>query len=190
MNVAALYVDLRGPYPDRVGLEMCWGEDRNAKTYTGPWPVVAHPPCGPWGRLKFLNKHQDPDCGPRAVWQVQKFGGVLEHPQHSSLWKHCSLPRPGEPVDAWGGFTIEVNQVNWGHKCKKATWLYCVGIDPVLVAAGVRTGRVPTHRITNGSRGPTWLPRVGALEARLSPPEFAEWLLSLAATAKPRRAAA
>lgn len=183
--MAALYVDPRGPYPKLLGPEMCWDEERDARTYAGPWPVVAHPPCGPWGRLKFLNKHQDPTCGPAAVECVRAFGGVLEHPQDSSLWKHCGLPKPGDLPDAWNGFTVEVNQVDWGHRCKKATWLYCVGLRRTDVVRGIRRGASPTHRITNGSRGPTWLPRVPALEARLSPPAFAEWLISLAATATP-----
>ncbi len=181
-DVAALYVDPDGIYTKL--LKHWWDEEKNAKTYLGYLPVVAHPPCGPWGRLKFLNKHQDPTCGPRAVEQVRDWGGVLEHPQHSTLWKACGLPRPGELPDMWGGFTVEVNQCDWGHRCKKATWLYCVGIPRALVEAGVRSGGKPTHRITNGSRGDTSLPRVSALEARLTPPAFAEWLIELASAAR------
>jgi hypothetical protein len=176
--VAALYIDLRGPYP-AMGVD-CYDEQRDAKTYAGPWPVVAHPPCGPWGRLKFLCKHQDPTCGPRAVEQVRNGGGVLEHPTGSTLWRHCGLPRPGDPPDAWGGFTLEVRQVAWGHCCAKPTWLYVVGVPPEIARAGVRTGGVETHRVTNGSRGKTHLPRCTALQARLSPPAFAVWLVSLA----------
>lgn len=171
--IAALYVDPRGPYQAMRDVD-CWDEARDAKKYDGPWPVIAHPPCGPWGRLKALSKYQDQSCGPRAVEQVRKFGGVLEHPANSTLWRHCLLPWPGELPDAHGGSTIEVNQVSWGHSCKKATWLYCVRVH----VSGVRSGGAPTKRITNG-RGPQ-LPRVGSLEARLTPPLFAEWLVSLA----------
>lgn len=182
-TVAALYVDPTGPYPKIV--RDCWDESRDAKKYNGSFPVVAHPPCGPWGRLKFLNKHQDPECGPEAVRAVRRFGGVLEHPQHSTLFKHCNLPRPGEPRDCWGGETYEIRQVAWGHRCEKITWLYIVGVEPRRVICGIRRGGIATHRITNGSRGKTWLPRVGAREARLTPVELALWLVSLALHAKP-----
>lgn len=185
--VAALYVDPKGPYY-ALGAD-CWDEKRDAKRYNGPDSVVAHPPCGPWGRLKFLCKYQDPSCGIRAVEQVRAFGGVLEHPEHSSLWKHCRLPKPGENADVFGGRTYAVRQVAWGHKCEKPTWLYVVGVPHELVIAGMRTGGVATHRVTNGSRGRTELPRVSALEARLTPPDFARWLVELAASARrvPRR---
>ncbi len=84
--VAALYVDPRGPYPKLLGPETCWDEARDARTYAGPWPVIAHPPCRNWGLLKHLATGDDSDCAPRAVEQVRAFGGVLEHPARSSLW--------------------------------------------------------------------------------------------------------
>lgn len=181
----ALYVDPRGPYPALLGAERCWDEKRDARLYTGPAPVVAHPPCGPWGRLKFLCKHQDPSCGPRAVAQVRMFGGVLEHPQHSSLWKFCSMPTPSDPPDAWGGYTLEVRQVAWGHCCEKPTWLYIVGVPRAVALAGVLSGGIATHRVTNGSRGKTHLPRASATLITVTPPLFASWLLQLASEARP-----
>ncbi len=110
--IAALYVHPRGPY-QALGLD-CWDEERDAKKYEGPFPVIAHPPCGPWGKMRGLCTIQDPSCGPRAVEQVRRWGGVLEHPRDSRLFRHCGMPRPGELPDAWGGTTWEVSQVAWG----------------------------------------------------------------------------
>lgn len=181
-DVSVLYVDPRGPYPKLVA--DWWDEKRDATKYRGPRPVVAHPPCGPWGRLKFLCHKQNPRLGLEAVSQVRAFGGVLEHPEHSALWKALQMPEPGELPDQFGGRTYRVDQCAWGHRCKKATWLYVVRVPDAVVRAGIRTGGTPTHRVTNGSRGDTSLPRVGALEARLSPPEFAAWLVELASHAR------
>jgi hypothetical protein len=177
MNVAALYVDPIGPYPRLVS--EWYDEARDARMYAGPWPVVAHPPCGPWGRLKFLCTKQEKNCGPHAVAMVRLYGGVLEHPANSSLWKYCSMPRPGEIADVFGGVTYALRQVSWGHCCEKPTWIYVVGVDSRIVIEGIRTGGSATKRITNGPRGPQ-LKRATSKEASRSPPEFAAWLVSLA----------
>lgn len=83
--IATLYVDPRGPYP-KLGVD-CWDATRDARKYAGPGPVVAHPPCGPWGGLRHLYEGTEHDCAPRAVEQVRCWGGVLEHPRNSKLWE-------------------------------------------------------------------------------------------------------
>ena len=176
-DIAALYVDPGGPYPRLV--EHWWDEARDARTYAGPWPVVAHPPCGPWGRLRFLCTKQDAAAGPHAVAMVQRFGGVLEHPADSRLWRYCLLPLPGELPDAAGGRTYLVRQVAWGHACEKPTWLYVVGVPADVVVRGILTGGTATHRVTSGPRGPV-LPFAHAALRRRTPVAFAEWLIALA----------
>jgi hypothetical protein len=162
----------------------CWDEARDARTYAGPYPVVAHPPCGPWGSLKHLcARAHEKELAPLAVAQVRQFGGVLEHPRRSLLWKHCALPLPGELPDAWGGVTIEVNQCDWGHACAKPTWLYLVGIR--LSRYPRMPKREPTHGIWYGDfeRAGRAGPRLrGASKEirRRTPPAFAEFLVSLA----------
>ena len=69
--VAALYVDLNGIYPRLLGEDHCWDSERNALSYQGPHPVIAHPPCGPWGRFKAFCTKQDPLLALRAVEQVR-----------------------------------------------------------------------------------------------------------------------
>jgi hypothetical protein len=183
-QVAALYIDPRGPYPALLGSHMCWDAVRDARKYEGPFPVVAHPPCGPWSRLRFMCTKQDPSCAPRAVEQVRAFGGVLEHPAESQIFRHCRLPFPGELPDSYGGFTVLVRQVAWGNVCEKPTWLYFVGVPRSLVLRGIRTGGRPTHRVTSGPRGPQLPTAHKSLRSR-TPVAFAEWLVELAAQAAP-----
>lgn len=80
---------------------------RDARTYRGPLPVVAHPPCALWGRLRAFAKGNDGEAslGPLCVDAVRRWGGVLEHPKDSTLWRACGLPRPGAGRDQFGGFT-------------------------------------------------------------------------------------
>lgn len=189
LTVAALYIDPRGPYPSMPGVE-CWDESRDARTYAGPHPVVAHPPCGPWGRLRHLYRGNEHDCAPAAVEVVREWGGVLEHPAHSLLWRVCNLPKPGELPDEFGGFSVAVNQVSWGHVARKATWLYVVGCDRAAVERSIRTGGTPTHwiggfRVLDGKRVkrtaiPQGIKACSKQQRRRTPPAFAAWLVELA----------
>jgi hypothetical protein len=187
-GVSVLYVDPRGPYPSLV--EDWWDETRNAKLYEGPWPVVAHPPCGPWGRLAHLCTKQDASCAVRAVEQVRRFGGVLEHPYCSRLFRECGLPLPAELPNAFGGRTIEVCQVDYGHVARKRTWLYLVGITNV---GPIPPSLEPTHWVSGGrskrrkgygGRRPPNILACSAQQRRRTPRAFAEWLVSLAASAR------
>jgi hypothetical protein len=47
--IAALYVETGGCYYGLPDVDP-WDLARDARTYAGPWPVVAHPPCERWGR--------------------------------------------------------------------------------------------------------------------------------------------
>ena len=186
VSVAALYVSGTGPYASDPRCDPLTVE-RDAKRYAGPWPVVAHPPCGPWGRLRFMCRLQDPDCGPRAVEQVRAFGGVLEHPADSLLFKRCRLPFPGELPDEFGGRTYAVRQVAWGHACEKPTWLYVVRADHRWLVANLRTGGTATHRVTSGPRGKR-LPSASAAKRIKTPPAFADFLIAIAQSVRTRTA--
>jgi len=196
MTVAALYVDIeRGPYASMLGVD-CWGVERNAKEYTGPHPVVAHPPCGPWGQLAHLCNKQDPACGPMAVEQVYRYGGVLEHPAGSRLWQVMSLPKPGE-FTRDGLWTLEVDQCRWGHPCRKRTWLLFSGISRYALGA-LPVHQEPTHVIDTSSAEKRRRKAIGApvrhlpksrrhlpkSRRHLTPPVFALWLVALARTAQ------
>lgn len=192
-RVAALYVDLLGVYPkisgvdpwgfasrsgDQLGL---FGESRDARAYDGPDPIVAHPPCGPWGRFYWNYKggEGDKSCGPRAIEQARSFGGVVEHPAQSNLWKEIDLPRPGDPSDAFGGWTLEVNQCDFGHLARKATWLYIVGCSPGDVPR-LPPHRAHTHVMVRLLRNGDDLPEVPKRVRHLTPSDFAAWLVVLA----------
>lgn len=138
--VAALFVDGKGVY---VGLPNVdpWPEDRDARKYFGPHPVVAHPPCERWGSWAAVNPNpkarrrevgDDGGCFEAALISVRNWGGVLEHPRGSKAWKHFGLPLPprvgwSEP-DAWGGRSCRIDQGNYGHPNPKPTWLYARAI--------------------------------------------------------------
>ena len=184
MIVAALYVDKRGPYFGLLGSEFCWDVDRDARTYAGPWPVVAHPACGPWGKLRHMYKGGEggPELAIKAVEQVRQWGGVLEHPAHSRLWAHCGLPRPDDLTDGYGGYTVAINQCDWGHPCRKPTWLYCVRVEREI-AEWQPPPREPTHWIGGGQCVPPGIKVASERMRKVTPTWLADYLIFLAGTA-------
>lgn len=189
-DVAALYVDARGPYPTIAGVDS-WDETRDARKYEGADPVVAHPPCQLWGNFAALNfkryggDHNRPGndggCFAHALATVRRCGGVLEHPASSKAWEAYGLPLPGEARDAFGGYSIEVAQVEWGHGARKLTWLYLVRVPSIALEAPPFHGRQATHQCGWFDRKK---PTLGKREASLTPPAFADYLVRLARAAR------
>ena len=112
-----------------IGLDV-WDIDRNAMNFDGLNPVIAHPPCRMWGKLSYFAKPRpgEEQTAFHAIDRVRQNGGILEHPAYSKLWKVSGLPRPGSGYDEFGGYTIDIDQSWFGHKARKRTWLYIVGV--------------------------------------------------------------
>jgi hypothetical protein len=275
MLTAVLYADRRGPYPSMTGDDHelyavdgagCWADGHihvggpvsgDARLYVGPGPVVAHPPCKHWGRLRHLaivscdetdcewrgrrcdlggdwdgDHSRCPECaghrvnfdgrncGPIAVGQVRSLGGVLEHPAGSKLWEFCKLPRPTRQrvenvngatvgwalvypppyvaLDEFGGWSVELDQCEWGHVARKRTWLYLVGVPRSALEAPPFPGRQPTHYASGGRTSssrtggavPPGMKVCSAQQRNRTPLLFAEYLVRLARAAGEARRAA
>jgi hypothetical protein len=188
--VAVLFARADSVYKQLPGVDV-YDMERDARTYDGPHPVVAHPPCRAWGRLRtFANPRPDErNLARLAVAMVREFGGVLEHPAGSTLWPAQRLPRPGER-DGFGGWTLAAPQKWWGHKAEKETWFYVVGCEPrdqpevPLVLGEAQKVIAQSRTRPDGSRkrkgDPDWMPEVTRAEREHTPPELARWLVELA----------
>ncbi len=186
MTVAALYVDPCGPYPSLV--EHWYDEERDALTYAGRYPVIAHPPCQLWVNFAALNfkryggEHNRPgnDGGKFAfaLATVRRCGGVLEHPASSNAWPAHGLTRPvpgcwTETAD--GEWVCEVWQSAYGHLARKRTWLFYCGEEKPDDADWKR---IPgTHQVGWFDR---IKPNLGKKAASATPPAFAKYLIGLA----------
>ena len=181
--MAALFVRADSIYKTLPGVD-AWDETRDARKWPGGCPVVAHPPCRLWAKLRQFAKSSNPEAERQlaidAVGRVREFGGVIEHPAESTLWAACGMPTPGRAPDRFGGWTAEIRQCDWGHKAEKLTWLYIVGCHPDALPA-FPAPREPTGLI-KPRRG---VPRDGRkivtkAEREHTPPELAQWLIELA----------
>ncbi len=203
--IAALFVDQRGPYWGRHDVD-AWDEERDARKYDGDLPVVAHPPCERWGRYwgggpsakvkRVLG--DDNGCFESALASVRRCGGVLEHPEASHAFKRFGLhtpPKSGGWISAgyWryhvrSAWACCVEQGHYGHPARKATWLYYVSNTPPpdLIwgkSAGVRLDEgfhSKAERDAARARGQQPVKRLSTVQNIVTPPAFAELLISLA----------
>ncbi len=197
--IAALYVQADGCYVGIPDVDP-WPESRDARTYAGPWPVVAHPPCERWGR--YWNggpsakvrrvKGDDGGCFAAALASVRQWGGVLEHPSASSAWAAHGLRAP--LADGWhaadftGGWTCRVEQGAYGHRARKATWLYAHGVidlpslrwgsapgDFVRLDSGYHSADERARAVRTGA-----CQRLSRRASAATPVEFRDLLISIA----------
>lgn len=138
--IAALFVATGGVYFGLPDIDP-WDKARDARVYTGPLPVVAHPPCERWGRywyggpsaLERKRRGEDGGCFVSALASVRRWGGVIEHPEGSAAWRTFGLlepPKGGgwlQAGDRFPSWTCCVEQGHYGHRARKATWLYVCG---------------------------------------------------------------
>ncbi len=206
--VAALFVETNGCYFGLPNVDP-WDRERDARSYAGPHPVVAHPPCERWGRYwggapatwPRLKMGDDNGCFAAALAAVRKFGGVLEHPEGSHAWRHFELnlpPRKGGWVVAdWqGGWTCCIEQGWYGHRARKATWLYAHGIelpslnwgsapgDFVRLEEGFHSKEERARAIKTGA-----CQRLSKKQRAASPAEFRDLLISMVRPIATTRAA-
>lgn len=194
-EIAALFVAKDGCYFGLEGVDP-WDVVRDARTYAGPHPIIAHPPCDRWCQMAPVNQARyghkvgdDGGCFAAALEAVRRWGGVLEHPAVSLAWPAFGLPRP-DSGGGWikgfcGGWAAHVEQRNYGHRARKATWLYCFGVDPPSLKWG--PGPAPEAWISaDRPRAVLAAAGIGQLskrEAKATPLPFRDLLLSIARAA-------
>lgn len=204
--IAALFVATDGCYFGLDGVDP-WDINRDARLYDGPWPVVAHPPCERWGRYwgggpmlvgteRQKKLGDDGGCFESALSSVRKHGGVIEHPEGSHAWRAHHLntpPRSGGWVNAdlLGGWTCCVEQGSYGHRARKATWLYAYGIDLPALRWGKAKGRFDllgegyNSKEERARKIKTGICQILSKKQRLATPiEFRDLLISMVKTAR------
>jgi hypothetical protein len=195
-TIAALFVQRNGAYWNLPNVDP-WDEQRDARNYFGPHPVVAHPPCSAWCRMAPINEKryghkvgEDGGCFAAALSAVRTWYGVLEHPARSLAWLRYGLEVP--PSRGWqraweGGWVCEVSQAAYGHRAQKLTWLYAfLPAAPPELDWSRPEAEAWVSYCQNNNRGRA-KPRLTKKQAKATPPAFRDILISIAASASPPR---
>ena len=151
MKIPVLFTAHNSLYND-FDIFDCYDEKRNAFTYTDRVPLIAHPPCRLFSRLRKLSS-ADPiekKCAYFALARIRQFGGILEHPRSSTLWLNGNFKLDGS-VDDYGGFLRSVNLSWFGFPAQKKTMLYFVGIRPGSLPSFPMSLNAITHVISSSS---------------------------------------
>lgn len=202
-TVAILCAAKKTAYRDIPDLEI-YDEIRDARTFPGGMPVVAHPPCRRWttfgmNMLKAAEKHgnriptkeeidQERELGLFCAQQVIENGGILEQPAKSRLFEAAGIPLPGSSQSP-NSFSLHVWQRWWGYPIKKGTWLYFRGISqfnieiPFCLHQSQSDAKVYEAMSGSDSRR-EWgaVVRHSSTERSRTVPALAQWLVDLART--------
>lgn len=194
--IAALFVEKGGCYYGLAGVDP-WDITRDARTYPGPHPVVAHPPCERWGRFstgsplkKTYRTGADDGCFASALDSLKAFGGILEHPAHSKAWEAFGIKEPAKCGWTWddnhGIWVCQVEQGHYGHCARKPTWLLVRGELPPELRWGPAPQRIPQKRLEERGRASAVRCGMVAYQSRLqrqrTPPAFRDLLIEIAQT--------
>lgn len=145
----------------------CWDINRNALNYleTNYEPVIAHPPCRQFSRLRKFSKHDASEYSTvqASLEYTKKNGGILEHPSGTSLFKIV------DGYDANSGFTLAIDQYWFGHPAQKKTWLYIKGI---------KKEQIPAFPIVLG-KAKGKVESLSKKDRDATPLQFAQWLIKI-----------
>lgn len=179
--VAALFVRQDSVYKTMAAVDP-WDAKRDALAFPGGMAIVAHPPCRLWGSMRNLSTapETEKECGYKAIQFARSYGGVVEHPAASTLWKACAVPM-GESRDRHGGYSLTVDQWHFGHPARKPTRLYVVGcpveqLPPIPFRPGGGEAVVSRSFWTPADRRRV----LNRHERERTPPNFAAWLVTVA----------
>lgn len=174
-TVAVLCAARKSVYHGMPDVEV-YDQARDARTFPGGMPIVAHPPCSGWSAMCRHQAKPEPGDMELGLWcadRLRECGGVLEQPAFSHLFAEAGLPYPGQAFgDVW---TAEVWQAWWGYSMRKKTWLAFCRVDQSSVVFPMRLHPRGGDRRTE---------QVMSRQQRSATPlAFAEWLVAIARTA-------
>jgi hypothetical protein len=120
--ITALCVSPRSIYK-KLGLD-CYDINRDAFSYSGHNPVIAHSPCRCFSKLRSFVRVPGSDFKlAQFCYQVLKTnGGILEQPAGSKMKDYLGLPAP-----------LYVDQFWFGYPIRKPTWLWFFDCEPLPV---------------------------------------------------------
>lgn len=165
-NIKVFFVANRSNYKKVPGFD-CYDQKKNALLHPPTEASLYHPPCRLFSKLRYFSTAPESEkyCALWSMYFVRVYGGIVEHPYDSLLWKMHNINQVNV-VDEFGGFWLVVDQHWFGFPTRKRTGLYIVGIKPNQVPRLNLKLYQPTRKFENLS--PT--------QRSSTPPDFINFL--------------
>jgi hypothetical protein len=154
-DIAVLCASNKSKYYLINGLDI-YDNNRNAFTFNSNLPIIAHPPCAQWSRLKGLAKPLILEKY-LAVWcyeWIVKNGGILEHPNGSYLFDYLGIRNKCYKVDLR----------EFGYPAIKTTLLYFHNYKPISQPLTLEPARSNVTKMHSADR-------------MITPIKFNRWLV-------------
>lgn len=168
-TIAVLCAAPGSHYYEIPGLDV-YDRDRDARSFIGSVPIIAHPPCAQWSRLRMFAR-VDPGTKALANWCYDRWlcnGGVFEHPVSSLVWKE---------FDWSAGRLYKVDLKDFGFGARKTTILAFRKCGPSSMPISFDA---ITHIVSGGSKGAKRARSRGLSikwDANVTPLLFDQWLV-------------
>lgn len=182
-TVAILCAAKSSVYKQIEGCDV-YDQVRDARTFPGGIPVVAHPPCRHWSAFcrhqAKGDRESEKALGVWCVNKVKECGGVLEQPAHSKLWEKCGLPEPGKNGSIFSSnvaseqYSIEIPQYWFWDTREKNTWLYICRVKWQCLP------EIPFRLKPEGGDRRIWQLMFSKNARERTPIAFAQWLVECA----------
>lgn len=134
-----------------------WTKAMNAYNFNNSSPVIAHAPCAQWSRMRSFAKINmlEKDLAVFCFEQVQRNGGIFEHPSGTSFFKYIGCNTNIQSI----------NQSWFNFPATKKTLLYFNRCVPEQLPLSFN---IPPKKVT----------QLNANERALCTPEFCQWLVN------------
>lgn len=172
MTVAVLCAHKKSNYYKIPGLEV-YDEVRDCRTFKGGMPVICHPPCAQWSKMKAFS-NDNPEQKQLAYFclvEFKRWGGIFEHPESSAIWDEFDWPEET--------LFYKVDQHWWGFPARKKTILAFYQCKPISHPLNFDAVQYTVAKSRSDSKNgqANRLPEMKKSQRSVTTLEFNQWLV-------------
>jgi hypothetical protein len=127
--ISVLCCHSRSVYKSIKGVD-CYDKKRDVFTFDGDNPIIAHPPCRTFSKLRTMvvDPGRDSEIASFVIDKLRRNGGILEQPARSLMREIYSLGNPFYVDQGWFGYPLSKPTWLWFFDCEPKPLPYKLGL--------------------------------------------------------------